>query len=94
MEIKSIETKHITEQPFKGLVADYEFEPFYQTVIRYTHPRDGERPDRIYSVTGTGDSEYASEQDAQSNLRYQISIEANDAVSKFWSDQGVYFVDC
>lgn len=83
MEIKGIETKRVTEQPFKGLVEDSSFVPYYATVIRYTQPRPGERAERVYSASGTGDSEYASEQAALENLRLEISREVVTAYEQY-----------
>ena len=91
MEIKSIETKHVTSSPFAGLIAPEngtEFTPYYQTTIRYTDPRDGERANRVYNVTGKGETEYASEQDAIESLKAEISTKAIRAYEKFMVANG------
>jgi hypothetical protein len=94
MNIKSIETKQVTEQPFKGLVEiEGEFEPYFETTIRYTEPRDGEREDRVYSVTGRGETEYASEQKALENLRGEMAAKVYSAYEKFMAENGAGNLD-
>lgn len=94
MQIKSIETKHVTEQPFKGLVELEEgFEPYYETEIRYIEPRDGERADRVYNVTGRGETEYASEQKALENLRGEMAAKVYSAYEKFMAENGAGNLD-
>jgi hypothetical protein len=89
MQIKSIETNHVTEQPFKGLVEiEGGFEPYYATVIRYTDLRDGERAERVYSVSGQGETEYQSEQDALDNLKAQQAAKVCGAMEKYSADHG------
>ena len=94
MQIKSIDTKHVTEQPFKGFVEiEGEFEPYYATVIRYTEPRDGERADRVYNVSGRGETEYESEQNALENLRGEMAVKAYSAYEKFMAENGAGNLD-
>lgn len=96
MNIKSIETKLVTEQPFAGLVnPEYleEFKPYHETTIRYTEPRDGERADRVYSVTGRGETEYASEQKALENLRGEMAAKVYSAYEKFMAENGAGNLD-
>jgi len=94
MNIKSIKTEHVTEQPFKGLVEiEGRFEPYHVTTIRYTEPRDGERVDRVYSVTGRGETEYASEQNALENLRGEMAVKVYSAYEKFMAENGAGNLD-
>ena len=94
MKIKSIEIKHVTEQPFQGLVETEDgFEPFYVTEIRYIEPRDGERSDRVYNVTGRGATEYESEQDALDNLKAQQTAKVYGAMEKYNADHGAGNLD-
>jgi len=94
MKIKSIETKYVTEQPFKELVEiEGGFEPYYATVIRYTDPREGERAERVYSVSGQGATEYESEQNALENLRGQMAAKVYSAHEKFMAENGAGNLD-
>lgn len=94
MNIESIETEQVTEQPFKGLVEiEGGFEPYFETNIRYTEPRDGERKDRVYSVTGRGETEYASEQKALENLRGEMATKVYSAYEKFMAENGAGMLD-
>lgn len=93
MKIKSIETKHVTETPFAGLIElEGEFEPCFETIIRYTEPRDGDT-ERVYSVIGRGETEYASEQNALENLRGEIAAKVYSAHEKFMAENGAGMLD-
>ncbi len=91
MQIKSIETQHVTEQPYAGLIEPQaNWTPYYLTTIRYTDPRDGERSERVYSISGNGATEDESEKDAMDNLRHEQSLKAVDAYNKCQLSQGNY----
>jgi len=97
MQIKSIETKHVTEEPamVKLIAPEYRepFESYYETEIRYIEPRDGERADRVYDVTGRGETEYASEQKALENLRGEMAAKVYSAYEKFMAENGAGNLD-
>ena len=89
MEIKSITTKYVAEQPFAGLViTEGEFVPYYETVIRYTDTRAGERDNRVYSVYGKGGTEFSAEADALDALKAQMSAKVFAAYEDFMVANG------
>jgi len=94
MNIKSMETKHVTEQPFAGLCEiEGGFERYYATIIRYTDPREGERAERVYNVSGRGETEYQSEQDALESLKAQMAAKVYSAYEKFMAEEGAGMLD-
>jgi len=94
MDIKSINTEYVTDSPYAHLIQpDGEFVPYYSTVIHYTDPRDGERADRVYNVSGRGNTEYESEQDAIANLKAQLSAKVYSAVEKYYAANGAGMLD-
>ena len=93
MEIKSVETKYIIESAFAGLIENEEFVPHYQTTIRYTDPRDGERAEKIYSAHGEGETEFASEQAALDNLKADMAAKVYGAIEKYNAAHGTGNLD-
>ena len=83
MEIKSIETKYVAQNPFAGLTVADDFVPHYHTTIRYTDPREGERAERVYGAHGDGESEFAAEQSAMENLKGDLAAKAYTAMEKY-----------
>ena len=88
MEIISIETEYVTEHSFSGLIVDDNFAPHYRTAIRYTHPPNDARADRVFTVSGDGETEFSAEEDALNNLKGQLAAEAYSALEKYNATHG------
>lgn len=85
MNIKSVETKHVTENPFAGLCEiEGEFEPYYTCKIVTDNG----------NYHGKGETKQAAHQDAIENMQAAAKNEVAKALSAYNADQGVYFVDC
>ena len=85
MIIKSVKTKHVTENPFAGLCeVDGEFTPYYHCKIVTDNG----------NANGKGQTAEQAEQAAMELLTSREANKVADVYSKFLSDNGVYFVDC
>jgi len=85
MNIKSVETKNVTENPFAGLCEiEGEFVPYHSCKIVTDNG----------TYHGKGETKEAAHQDAVENMQAAAQIEVTKAVSAYNSEQGVYFVDC
>lgn len=85
MNIKSIETKHITTNPFAGLCEiDGEFTPYYQCKITTAAEH----------MSAKGETAELAEQAAIELLKTREANKVDDAYSKFLASNGVYFIDC
>jgi len=85
MNIKSVETKHIAENPFAGLCeVEGKFEPYYTCKIVTDNG----------VFRGKGETKAAAHQDAIEDIQVAKQNEIREAISKYNADQGVYFVDC
>jgi hypothetical protein len=97
MKIVSIKTKYISEpNGFMKLINPEFLEPFrpyYETEIAYIAPRDGERPDRVYTVTGRGGTEYQSHEAAIRNLIGEFASDVRCAEAKYMVSIGAGNLD-
>ena len=85
MNIKSVETKHVTENPFAGLCeTEGEFAPYYSCKIVTDNG----------NYHGKGETKEAANRDAVENMQAAAKNEVAKAVSEYNAKQGVYFVDC
>ena len=91
MNIKSVETKYITESPFAGLCEpeiaaemQAELEPYYTCKIVTDNG----------TFRGKGETKEAAHKDAVENMQAAAKNEVAKSVSKYNAEQGVYFVDC
>jgi hypothetical protein len=81
MIINSVETKHVTEQPFAGLCEPEtgDFQPFYEcTIVTNNHGNHH----------GEGETEYHAEQNALENLRMSLAAEADKAMDDYYVRNG------
>jgi hypothetical protein len=69
------------------------FTPYYMTEISYIAPRDGERPNRIYTITGRGETEYQSHEAAINKIIDDIAGEVRDAESAYLASIGAGNLD-
>jgi hypothetical protein len=97
MKIVSIKTKYVSEpNGFMKLINPEflePFQPYYVTEISYIVPRDGERPDRVYTVSGTGETEYQSHETAMRNLESEFISQARCAEAKYMASIGAGNLD-
>lgn len=85
MKIVSVETKHVTENPFAGLCeTEGEFKSYYVCKIVADNG----------VFHGKGETEEAARQDVVENMQAAKKNEIAKAVSEYNAEQGVYFVDC
>lgn len=91
MNIKSVETKQITEAPFAGLCEpevaaemQAEFEPYYTCKIVTDNG----------VFRGKGETKEAAHRDAVESMQTAAQNEIAKAISEYNAGQGVYFVDC
>jgi hypothetical protein len=69
------------------------FVPYYITEISYIAPRDGERPNRIYTATGRGETEYQSHESAINKIINDIAGEVHAAESAYLASIGAGNLD-
>ena len=85
MNIKSIEIKRVTKNPFAGLCdIEGEFLPYYSCKIITDNG----------NAHGKGDTAEQAEQEAFELLKSREAQKVADVYSKFLSDNGVNFIDC
>lgn len=91
MNIKSVETKHITESPLAGLCEPEiaaemraEFQPYYTCKIVTDNG----------VFRGKGETKEVAHRDAVENMQVATQNEVAKAISEYNAKQGVYFVDC
>lgn len=85
MNIKSVETKHVNENPFAGLCeTEGEFQPYYTCKIITDNG----------TFHGKGETKETAHQDAVENIQAAAKNEILKAISDYNAEHGVYFVDC
>lgn len=85
MNIQSVETKHITEDPFAGLTeTEMEFTPYWTCKLN-----DGKG-----FHWGKGETKDAAIHDAVENMKNFALAKIREAIAEYNAEQGVYFVDC
>jgi len=85
MNIKSVETKYISQNPFAGLFAEEpEFTPYYNCKITTDTGH----------FFGNGETQEAANRDAVENMKAFEAAKVREAMSKYNAEQGIYFIDC
>ena len=85
MNIKSIETKRVTEDPFSGLCeTETKFAPYYQCKIITDNG----------NASAKGSTVEEAEAAALELLKTREANKVQEAYTKYLSDNGIYFVDC
>lgn len=90
MKIISSKTEHITENPIPAVFVNMQdFTPHYETTIQYIDDLES----RIRSVTGEGETEFQSQEEALNTLKHIFMAKVDNAYNAYMAENGAGTLD-